>query len=181
MKKIQLLTLLCLYMIALANRCCFAQARAGQFASSFGSLGRSTIYNELMIVDPIAPKVVVLAGHGTGEEIDVFSLSDNRSRIIWRLSEFPPSVEVIDPRDLQIKYTDAGPVITMHGCARHLCGGRGSAGAFTYFLTGKRMCSALANWDDRASRADFSYSCPGGMPTDQEKGLLDGMLREEGY
>jgi hypothetical protein len=161
--------------------CCFGQAQAAQFASSFASLDRSAIYNELMIVDPVAPKVVVLAGSGSGEEIYVFSLSKKQSRIAWHLSQFPSSVEVISPRNLQVRYTDAGPVITLHGCARHLCGGKGSAGAFTYSTASGKMCSALASWDDRANRANVSYSCPGGTLTDLEKGLLDGMLREEGY
>jgi len=183
MRKTRLLALGCCVFVCMcifADRCC-AQAGAEQFANSFASLGSARVDNALMITVPLAPKLVVLTARGPHEEIYLFSLTKEQPRVIWHLSQFPPSVESISPRNLQIRYTDDGPVITLHGCARHLCGGKGSAGAFTYSVASGRMCSALASWDDRANRADFSYSCPGGTVTDSEKGFLDGMLREEGY
>lgn len=179
--KTRLLVVICLVCMWVHASRCFAQAPAAQVASSFASLDSATIDNALMIVVPLAPKLVVLAARGPREEIYLFSLSKKQSRLVWHLSKFPPSVEAVDPTNLQIKYTDDGPVITLHGCAAHLCGGKGSSGAFTYSVDSGKMCSALANWDDRANRANFSYSCPGGTLTDPEKGLLDDMLREEGY
>jgi hypothetical protein len=134
-----------------------------------------------MVLDPINPKLVVLVGKGSGEEIYVFSITGKQPRVIWHLPDLTASVEVIDPGSLQIRYTDDGPVITLHGCARHLCGGKGSAGALTYSIASGRMCSALASWNSLLNRADIRYSSPGDSLTDLEKSFLDAMLREEGY
>jgi hypothetical protein len=159
----------------------YGQAKAVQFANCFSALGSATIHNEFVIVDPGKPKIVVLAEEGAGEALYLFSLENGKSRVAWHLSKFPQSIEVIDPNNLQIKFTDDGPVITLHGCARHLCGGKGSAGALMYFIDKGKMCSAVANWDSRAKRANISYSSPSGPLTELEKGLLDDMLKDEGY
>jgi len=173
------LCLVCMYALSI---CCFGQPQAPQFVQAFASLGQSNIDAVSMITEPgTPPMLVVLAARSSNEEIYLFSLSNKQSRVVWHLSPLPPSVEVINPINLKIEYTEAGPLITLHGCARHLCGGEGSAGAFTYSVATGKMCSALASWDSRTKRANIDYSCPGGKLTDLEKSLLDKMMKEEHY
>ena len=42
---------------------------------------------------------------------------------------------VVDPLNFRVIPTDPGPAITLHGCAQHLCGGRGLAGSLFDVLT----------------------------------------------
>jgi hypothetical protein len=91
-------------------------------------------------------------------------------------------MKVIDPSNLRVVFTDDGPVILLHGCAPHLCGGNGLAGALTYVVNEHRMYTAYASWYNSTETGEIVYSPEDSAPGYQaQKKLLDDMLREEHY
>jgi hypothetical protein len=160
----------------------YGQATSSIFVKVFDSLGASRIDNEIMIIDARNPKVVVLFAKGSSESISLFSMVDGRARTVWHLAHLPEFMSVIDPANLRVVITDDGPIILLHGCARHLCGGKGLAGALTYVVNEQRMYTAFASWSNSTQTLKVVYS-----PEDSahgyeiQKKLLDSMLRDEDY
>jgi hypothetical protein len=116
--------------------------------------------------------------------ISLMSIADGRIRTLWHLSQVPEFMAVLSPSELRIVSTADGPVIVLHGCARHLCGGEGLAGALTYAINERRMYTAYANaiWSDGKETVEIVYSPhEPGPKFEVQKRLLDGMLREENY
>lgn len=159
------------------------QASSSSFAKAFESLGASRIDNEIMITDPMSPKVVVLFyAKGAGESLSLLSIANGNVITEWNLAKLPDFMSVTAPHNLSVLMTDDGPIISLHGCAPHLCGGKGLAGALTYVVDEHRLYTASASWSASATSAKFVYS-----PEDSthgreiQKKLLDSMLRDEGY
>jgi hypothetical protein len=159
------------------------QATSSSVAEVFNSLGASRIDNEIMIPDPLNPRIVVLYhSQDSGESLSLISLDHGNLRIEWHLTKLPEFMEVVSPADLEVTMTGNGPVIMLHGCARHLCGGEGLAGALTYVVNEHRLYSAYANWSSSTKTTQFVYSPDeSGHPNETQKKLLDAMLRDEGY
>ena len=116
-------------MILLASSV-YGQASSSSFAQAFNALGASQIDNEIMIPNPLMPKVAVLyyVKGSSGRSISLLSLDHGKVRTEWHLAQLPEFMEAIDPANLRIASTDDGLVISLHGCAPHLCGGKGLAG-----------------------------------------------------
>jgi len=160
------------------------QAGSSLFAQAFDSLGASRIDNVIMIPDPLKPKVVVLFYRKglDGESISLLSMSQGKVSKEWHLAQLPKSMGVIAPASLRVVTTDDGPVILAHGCAAHLCGGKGLAGALTYVINEHRMYTAYASWSNSTNTGRVVYSSEEATPAYRtQKKLLDEMLREENY
>jgi hypothetical protein len=160
------------------------QASSSSFAQAFNLLGASRIYNEIMIPDSLKPKVAVLYYvKGTaGGSIGLLSISHEKVRTEWHLAQLPKFMEVIDPANLRVVITDDGPIILLHGCAVHLCGGKGLAGALTYVVNEHQMYTAYASWSNSTKSSKIVYSSgDASLECQKQKKLLDDMLREEHY
>lgn len=167
--------------LALASRSS-GQTDASVLARAFDSLGKSQIQNAIFIADHANPRVVVLYTDGAKESLSVISLANGIARTEWHLSRLPDFMSVVDPANLEVKRTDSGPVILLHGCAPHLCGGRGLSGALAYVANENRMYTASANWEASTATTKFDYSAQ--EPTSNNmitRKLLEKMLQDEGY
>jgi hypothetical protein len=160
----------------------YGQASSSLFAKAIDSLEASRIDNEIMITDSTNPKVVVLFAKGSRESLSLLSMSHGKVRTEWYLAKLPDFMSVIAPADLRVVTTDDGPVILLHGCARHLCGGEGVAGALTYVVNKHQIYTLFANWSVSTKTAKFVYSPEDSTPGfEVQKKLLDSMLRDENY
>jgi hypothetical protein len=171
-----------LFIVLVASRT-YGQPSSSSFAQAFAALGASRIDNEVMITDPMSPKVVVLYYvKGSSESLTLLSMTHGRVRTEWRLKQLPEFMRVIAPSNLQVLLTEDGPVIVLHGCAPHLCGGKGLAGALTYVIKEHRMYSAYASWYNSTRTLDVVYSPEDPkLRSETQQKLLDSMLRDEGY
>ena len=170
-------------MILLASSV-YGQASSSSFAQAFNALGASQIDNEIMIPNPLMPKVAVLyyVKGSSGRSISLLSLDHGKVRTEWHLAQLPEFMEAIDPANLRIASTDDGLVISLHGCAPHLCGGKGLAGALIYVVNEHKMYTAFASWSSSTQTLKVVYSPEVSSPGDEaKKKLLDSMLRDEGY
>ncbi len=165
----------------------FAQLALGQVSPSslakvFDSLGTVQVQNEILILDVGEPKVVVLSQQGSRESISLYSLTDGNIRNLWHLAKLPDFMAAINPSNLRVVKTDNGPVILLHGCARHLCGGKGLAGALAYEVNAKRLYTVFASWSSQDETTKIVYSPEDSTPEFKaQKKLLDNMLRDENY
>jgi hypothetical protein len=160
----------------------FGQGRAAAFSDAFNQLGSSTIYNVVLVSEPANPGAVILNSKVGGFGLTLFSLAGQRSKVRWKLDKIPDYMSVIDPSKLRVVIGDQGPVILLHGCARHLCGGQGLAGALAYVMKADRMCSAYASWSSTTKTTSIVYEPPVSDDTCKwQVGLLNSMLRDEGY
>ena len=147
----------------------------------FSLLGESQIANEIMVLGYPSTHFVVLYIHGDAVSLDVLTVTGQEIRKTWHLANIPDFMPVIDPRQLIVVNTDEGPVVTLHGCARHLCGGKGLAGALIYYINANRLCTVMANFRNATGRSDIVYSSDKNDINDTDKKLLAPMLHQEGY
>ena len=176
------LKLLAIFFVSVLASSALGQANSSLFAKAFSSLGASRIDNEIMISDNGNPSVVVLSKQASGENLSLLSMTDGKLRTEWHLAQLPQFMATVDPTALRVTMTDDGPVISLHGCAAHLCGGKGLAGALTYVVNQHRMYTAFASWSDSENTAKIVYSSGDSTPiSDNQKKFLDSMLREEKY
>jgi hypothetical protein len=160
----------------------FGQASPSLFAKAFISLGEVHIQNEIMITNSKHLGVVVLFKQSSGEGISLISMTDGQVRTIWHLAQLPAFMSVIDPSNLRVTTTEDGPVILLHGCALHLCGGKGLAGALTYVVNEHRVYTGFASWSSSTGTAKVVYSPHDAtLRYEGQRKLLDSMLREEHY
>ena len=152
--KIRILAISLLFASALPI---FGQGSASAFADAFNQLGRSTVYNGVVISEPAKPRIAILYGNSGGFGLALFSVVGEHSKEIWKLSKVPDYMSVLDPSNLRVTGGDEEPVILLHGCARHLCGGHGLAGAIAYVVNSGRMCSVYASWSATAQTANFVF------------------------
>ena len=160
----------------------FGQGSASAFADAFNQLGKSTVYNIVVVSEPANPRIAILYGGSGGFGLALFSVVGDRSKATWKLGKVPDYMSVLDPANLRVTVGDEGPVILLHGCARHLCGGKGLAGAIAYDMDSGRMCSVYASWSSTAHTAKIVYepeATSDGCKRQVE--LLNSMLRVEGY
>ena len=158
----------------------YGQATSSSFAEAFNSLGAPRIDNVIMIPDPLNPRVVVLYySLGPGESLSLMSLGHGSVHTEWHLAQLPEFMGVVSPANLRVIMTDDGPVISLHGCARHLCGGEGLAGALVYVVKERSMYSVYASWSSSTKTTKFIYSPE--HPGEAQKKLLDAMMRDESY
>ena len=109
-------------------------------------------------------------------------MAKGQVRTVWNLPQIPPFMSVIDPSHLSVTVSDDGPIISLHGCAPHLCGGEGLAGALTNVVNERRLYTAYASYDSSTKTTKFVYSPEDSTAEfEKQKKLLDGMLREERY
>jgi hypothetical protein len=161
----------------------FAQARSSLVAKAFSLLGESKILNAIMIYDWSNPAIVVMSLNGSKERLTLFSLAKGEVHVTWMLEPLPQFMAVAGPEHLEVVQTDTGPIITLHGCAAHLCGGQGLAGALAYDINDHRLYTAYASYNAPVvGKTTFVYSPEfSGSHHGEIKKLLDDMLRAEHY
>lgn len=160
----------------------FAQADATSFVKAFKMLHRSKVEKAISFDDIVSPKLIVMYSQGQHTRVVMMSLENDRPRILWKLKNLPDFMAVHDSSDLKVIRTNNGPVIELHGCARHLCGGDGVAGAFTYSVDTRQFCTAMANTIKNKDSVTFSYGPPGVEERCRgSRPLLNQLLRKEGY
>lgn len=157
------------------------QVNASLLAKAFGLLGSSRIDAAILVPHSDVPQLVVLSARRTGESLSLFSLTDGKVTRTWYLAHLPDFMSVIDPANLHVSLTDHGPVITLHGCAAHLCGSNGIAGALVYDINQHDPYTAYASWSSSARTTKFVYSTNTAHGHEIQLKLLNEMLKDEGY
>jgi hypothetical protein len=161
---------------------CIAQTNSAMLAQAFDSLGKSQVQNEIFIPDHVNPRVVVLYAHGASESLSLISFAGGVAHTEWHLARLPYFMSVIDPTNLTVERSDNGIMILLHGCAPHLCGGQGLAGALVYSANQKQLYTVSASWESPPALTKYQYSLQGSAVTKLAiTRLLKKMLQEEGY
>lgn len=161
----------------------YGETKGAALVGVFKSLSNAQIWNVVYIPEhPTSYVVILYEAHGPTESIKAFSVANKRAHTVWSLNSVPLFMGVIDPNDLHVVSTSAGPAVVLHGCAPHDCGGQGVAGAFVYLLDSHQYYTAYAVWSASTHKTKFRYSRHG-APTEPPfiKQILNKMLKKEGY
>lgn len=152
-------------------------------AGVFVRFGQATVLNEIFILpDPVHPSIAVLLDEPAGESISIISLEHGEWRTAGHLPHVPDFMTTVDPRNFRVITTENGPIVSLHGCATHLCGGQGLAGALIYVINTNHLYTAYASYNSSTRATKFVYKPE--TPTSEfmaQKQYLDDMLRKENY
>lgn len=175
-------TILLIALAIVASLRADGQTNAALLGKIFGSLGTSEIQNEIFVPGHPSSSLVILYFEGPNESIKLISIAGNQSHTTWYLRNVPRFMNVISPASLVVRRRGDSAFIMLHGCARHLCGGHGLAGALVYSMANHQLYTVAASWSDSTHATEYVYS-PSVIDTrgNQIKQLLDALLRDEGY
>jgi hypothetical protein len=128
------------------------------FAGAFARFGQARVLNEIFIPDLGHPRIAVLLDERTRMSISIISLDNREWRSVWHLPQIQDFMAVIDPRNVRVLTTENGPIVLLHGCASHLCGGKGLAGALVYVINTNHLYTAYASYNGSTHTTEFVYT-----------------------